>query len=79
MEVLSIATPDDFYEIFKTEKGWHLPDYVNAGLRVGRIGGDSEKEQGIAENATIALKKIANESEINRLRVSRFGIKVDDE
>jgi hypothetical protein len=77
--VLSAATPDDFYEIFKSKKGPHLSSYVDVCLQFEKIGGTSEKEKKISENAIIALKRIGNESTINKLRIRKFGVKLDAE
>lgn len=76
--ILSNATPDDYYNLFKTEKGSHLTPFVNTCLRFGKLKNADEQAKKIANNATIALKKIASESLINKLRVKKFGITLED-
>jgi hypothetical protein len=73
MIVLLRASPDAFYEVFKSATDGRFTGMAEACLRLAQ----SERKQ-IAENATIALKRIAGESRINRLRIlSKFGISVD--
>ncbi len=74
-EILSSASPDDFYALFKSEKGPHLSSYVDTCLKFARIGNASEHMKKISENATIALQKIGKESVLNSLRVKKYGIK----
>lgn len=77
-EILASASVDDYYRLFIGEKGEHLPQYVNTCLQFGRFGNASEKQKKIGKSATQALRKIANESAINRLRAKKFGITLDD-
>ena len=74
-EILSSASPDDFYALFKSERGPHLSSYVDTCLKFARIGNASERMKKISENATIALQKIGKESVLNSLRVKKYGIK----
>ena len=67
---------DRYYEIFTQESGEHLSYYVKTCLRFGKYGNASPQQQAISVNATEALRKIAKESAINKLRVSKFGIDV---
>lgn len=66
-DILSSASPDDFYALFKSEKGPHLSSYVDACLQFGRLGNASVQQRKIAESATIALRKIGKESTLNAL------------
>lgn len=75
--ILSKGSPEDYYTLFKSEKGPHLSLYVDACLRFGRFVGATEQQKKIAENATIALKKIGKESVLNSLRVKKYGIKLE--
>jgi len=77
-EILASASVDDYYRLFIEEKGEHLPNYVNTCLKFGRFGNASKKQKKIGESATQALRKIANESAINRLRAKKFGITLND-
>ena len=75
-EVLASLSRDDYYCLFKTEKGDHLNPYVRRCLAFGLASNASERQKTIAKNATEALEKIAAESDINRLRVKKFGIEI---
>ena len=77
-EILSNASPDEYYDLFKGEKGDHLSSYVDTCLRFGRFTNPSENGKKIFNSATEALKRIASESEINKRRVGKFGISIDD-
>lgn len=72
--VLANTSVEEFYELFKAEKGQQLRSYVRACLQFGQFSNASEQQTRIAERSRNALLKIANESEINRRRVMQFGI-----
>ena len=76
--VLANTTEDEYYNLFKSEKGDHLSSYIRACLRFGQFGNASEQQKQVASRAIGALKRIAGESELNRLRVKKFGIEVDN-
>ena len=77
VDVLANASADDYYKLFKEEKGRHLGSWVNTCLKFGRFTNASEKDKKIEANVTSALLKIAGESKINARRVAKFGIKVE--
>lgn len=74
--ILSKGSPEDYYALFKSEKGPHLSSYVATCLQFGRFVGATEQQKRIAENVAIALKKIGKESVLNSLRVKKYGIKL---
>lgn len=76
VEVLANASVEEYYDLFKNEKGRHLGIWVNTCLKFGRFSNPSDKDKQIAEKTTKALLKIASESKINTRRVAKFGIKV---
>lgn len=76
--VLANTTEDEYYNLFKTEKGEHLSTYITTCLKFGKIGNASGQQKEIGRRATNALKKIAGESELNMRRVRKFGIEIDD-
>ncbi len=76
--VLANTTVDEYFNLFKNEKGRHLSSYIKACLKFGKFGNSTEQQKLIASNATKALQRIALESEINKRRVRKFGIKVND-
>jgi hypothetical protein len=70
VSLLATLSADDFYAIFKKINGEQLSPMVRRALAF-----DGEEEK-IAKAATDALLKIAAESELNKRRVQKFGIKV---
>jgi hypothetical protein len=76
--VLANTTEDEYYDIFKSEKGDHLSKYIRTCLRFGQFGNASEQQKQIAGRAIGALRRIAGESELNRRRVKKFGIDVEN-
>jgi len=77
--VLAKATFEEYYQVFKHEKGDHLSIYIDKCLQFGRFVNASETGKKIAENATKALKIIGKESRLNARRVSKFGVKIQKE
>ena len=76
--VLANTSTEDYYKLFKSEKGPHLSKWVNTCLNFGDYRGTSDAQKKIAKRAAEALKRIGAESKINRSRVLKFGIKVND-
>jgi len=74
--VLANTTVDEYYDLFKSEKGKHLSSFINTCLKFGRFGNATDQQKEIANRATEALKRIAAESEINKRRVKKFGIDI---
>ncbi len=75
--VLANTSVDDYYALFKSVQGRHLSKWVNTCLQFGRFSNASESQREIAKRATEALKRIAAESTINKLRVRKFGIELE--
>ena len=78
LDALANATVDDYFDLFKNEKGRHLSPWVNTCLKFGRFSNSSDQHKQIAGKATEALLRIAGESKINARRVAKFGIKIDN-
>lgn len=76
---MSEAPEDEYYELFRTENGRHLSDYINRCLRFGRNSNAKDYEKLITDKATAALKRIGHNSKINQLRLKSYGITFDDE
>lgn len=77
--ILANTSVDEYYNLFKTEKGPHLSSYVRTCLKFGQISGsNNEKRLEIMKRTQDALQKIAGESEINRRRVQKFGIEIKE-
>lgn len=75
--VLANTSIDEYYRLFKNEKGEHLSSYINKCLHFGQLVNASDHEKEIANRATEALKRIAAESELNKLRVKKYGVEID--
>jgi hypothetical protein len=73
-EILSSASVEEYIALFKTEKGPHLPIWIDTCLQFGRFSNASERMIKIAEKATTALRIIGTESTLNKLRVKKYGI-----
>ena len=75
---LANTSVDDYYNLFKTETGRHLSSFVTTCLKFGQFGNASDQQKEIASRATEALRRIASESEINKRRVKKFGVSLED-
>lgn len=75
--ILANTTVDEYYDLFKREKGPHLSSYIHTCLKFGQFGNASDQMKQISDRTTEALKKIANENELNRRRVRKFGVELD--
>ena len=76
--VLANTSVDDYYHLFKSEVGRHLSSFVTTCLKFGQFGNASDQQKEIANRATEALRRIASESEINKRRVKKFGVSLED-
>ncbi len=74
IDILARATVDDFYQVFKEEKGEHLNAWVSVCLKLGYMDGADDRQQHITNTATQALLGIASESPLNARRVAKFGV-----
>jgi hypothetical protein len=76
-EVLEALTLDQVYELFKRMKGDDLRELVTGCLEFRKFGNATERQAGIGKKAEDALKKIAAESSLNRLRMRKFRVNLD--
>lgn len=76
--ILASTSADDFYKIFKETKGVDLSLYIDICLRMGRYASKGGAPSPLLTNSVSALKRIASESDINKLRVKKFGVEIDD-
>ncbi len=74
-DTLSQLSSDDYYNLFKEEKGGDLHTIVSQSLKLGHYTDADEKMKKIGSEAEKALRKIAKESPINKERVQGYGIK----
>lgn len=80
VELLDKLSTEDFYKIFKTEKGDRLHIVIKGALQQKSKESVESKENGsIAERAKKALEKIARETRLNAKRVAAQGIKLPDD
>jgi hypothetical protein len=70
---------DDLYQLFKNHKGDDLGRVVRTCLQFEQINGTSDEERSISAKAKEALLRIGKESRINRRRVKKFGMQVEEE
>ncbi|WP_129633711.1 hypothetical protein [Candidatus Oscillochloris fontis] len=80
IEVLAKANVEDYYQTFKTEISDSLYYYIRSCLQFKGISGtpSDDKYKIIIEKVEKALRLIASESKINRLRISNlYKIEVD--
>jgi hypothetical protein len=76
--VLANTSVDEYYNLFKSEKGNQLSSFVTKCLKFGQFHKASSQQTEIGKRATKALQKIASESEINKRRVKKFGVDLED-
>lgn len=74
LEILSIATDDEYYQYFKSLKGQDFISHISTCLKFGGYNSPDEKRNLIASKAKIALKRIGGESKLNEIRVAKFGV-----
>ena len=76
--VLSAATEDDYYRLFKSLSGKETGPCVRACLKFGEFANSSDEYKAIAEKARAALQRIGSENRLNRRRVRSLGIEVPE-
>jgi hypothetical protein len=76
--VLANTSVDEYYDLFKSIEGRQLQSFVTKCLKFGQSGNASDQHKKITNLATDALLKIASESQINKFRVQKYGVKIDD-
>jgi hypothetical protein len=77
ISALAHVSEDEFYKIFKETEGDDLDIVVNQALKMARYDQSDPQYKIISSNAEKALRRIALESDINRLRVMSYGVTVD--
>lgn len=77
LSLLAGLSVEDFYNLFKEQRGSDLPRLVRASLSFARIVNADDDMRAIATSAKAALIRIGNESRINKRRVQKFGVKVE--
>jgi hypothetical protein len=72
--ILANTAIEEYYRLFKSATGHHLTSYINTCLKFGQFSNSNEQQMQIANRAKEALLRIASESEINCLRVKKYGV-----
>lgn len=73
VEVLSRSSTDDYYQFFKSiDSDEHLSSYVKTCLQFGGSNDGEERFKRIYAASSEALRKIAGESHLNTIRISRY-------
>ena len=79
VELLDKLNIDDFYKIFKNERGTRMHRVIRGALQQHSKDSVASKEQGsISERATKALERIAHETRLNAKRVAVQGVKLPE-
>jgi hypothetical protein len=82
MVILAATTAEEYYTLFKAEKGEHLSSYIRTCLGFGNIQNSTEQQEKIARNTKEALRMIGRgkENNINKARVEwLYGVCVEAE
>lgn len=78
---LSQASSEEYYDFFKSAQGKELRDAVKWCLRTGQFTetGSDEEYEAIHHKAMEALSRIADESKLNQIRLSKiYGVEMDE-
>lgn len=76
LDFLDQHTADDFYKVIKATKGEQLRPLIYGLTYFRKVGSSDPRLPSITAKAVEALQRIGKESEINRLRVGKFGVEV---
>jgi hypothetical protein len=77
INTLSALSVDEYYAIFKGHDGDELRKIIDVCLQFNRISNASKPMREISKRAKEALKRVGRESQINALRVRKYGVEVD--
>ncbi len=75
--VLSKTSVKEYFNLFKLKRSDELSSFIMTCLSFGNSSNASDQQKQITNNAKEALKMIGDESKINRLRVKKYGVDVD--
>jgi hypothetical protein len=73
-QFLASASAEEIFAFLKAQNTRHLHAYIRVLLRFGQFGNSSEQQLAIANNTKAALRKIADESLLNRVRLGRYKL-----
>jgi hypothetical protein len=75
--LLSTLPIDDYYNMFRSNKGSDLRKIISACLQFDRIGNATPDMREISKRAKDALRRVGQESAINARRVAKYGVFID--
>jgi hypothetical protein len=73
-EFLSKLSSEDIFKFLKAERSVNLHKYIRVLVQFGEWGNSTERQKAIAETTKSALRQIAAESTLNRLRLQRYKL-----
>jgi hypothetical protein len=76
LDYLDQHTADDYFNAIKVAKGEELRRLIYGLMYFRNVGSNDQRMPSITAKAIEALQRIGQESEINRLRVGKFGVEV---
>jgi len=74
LDVLDKVTEDEYYSFFKSLDGPELTSTIATTLKFARISNADEQMNSITTKVKSALHKIAEESTLNKIRMSKFNL-----
>ncbi len=78
-KILAAASIDEYYKIFKSLNDRRSRStFINTCLKFGQFSNANEDMVEISKKATEALKRVAEESLINKSRIKLYGIQIDN-
>lgn len=77
ISVLASTTPDEYYLLFKRLRGDTLSSYINKCLSFSKHSNANPDDEKIKDNVINALIKIGSENKMNKLRVRKYGVRLD--
>jgi len=78
ISALAALPVDEYRKVLKSAQGDDLRQILSGLLQFDRIGNPTDPMREISSRARKALKEIGGESAINKWRVQRFGVKLDE-
>ena len=76
--VLADMSVDEYETLFRTRPGERLYYWISKLLGFGRFANPNEQQQKIHDNTVEALKRIAKDSDYNKLRMQKFKLNLEE-
>jgi hypothetical protein len=78
LSTLASIPVSEFKKIFEETSGQELRRILSGVFQFDRIGNATPQMQEITKRARLALREIGGASDINKRRIKRFGVNLDD-